>query len=438
VTAPALAWLALMLGGCHPVGIVPHTGDSEPGDTTVPDDSTPDDSGPEPHDTDTEHIPDAPEPADAIFSGEDLPVFTIVISVANADLLQAEYAGGEHNWVEASFRYLDRDYGPVGLRLKGENSFEYFRQKPSMKVDFNHVDPEGEFLELKGLTLNNMDNDYTMMHERLAYRAYREAGIPAYRANHALVYVQEVDEGGDVVSDRFYGLYTVLEDANKDFVQRWFEDGEGTLFEIWDSDFYDGYVPCPNAYGTAGCFQIEVGEDDRTRIQAVADAMESAGQTAYDSAAPYLAWESFISFWASESVIGQFDSYPYSNPGDDAHVYDDPTTGRLWFIPHGNDETFYYPDSDFTSVNGIVAQRCKAYAPCFEAYKERAWEVWDGAEAWGWLAYFDEVRAQIEPWVEADQNKPYSGEYVNYYQSAMRTFIASRQQAMQRWIGAHP
>jgi hypothetical protein len=48
------------------------------------------------------------------------------------------------------------------------------------------------------------------------------------------------------------------------------------------------------------------------------------------------------------------------------------------------------------------------------------------------------VRAQIEPWVEADQNKPYSGEYVTYYQSAMRTFIASRQQAMQRWIGAHP
>ncbi|MFH1467531.1 MAG: CotH kinase family protein [Pseudomonadota bacterium] len=431
-----LLWAGLL--ACHPIGIAIHpeddSGQHDTTDSPTPDDSEP----PEPVDTGTEHIPDAPEPSDAIFSGDQLPSFTIVVSVANADQLQAEYAGGEHEYVEATFQYHDRSYGPVGIRLKGENSFERFREKPSMKVDFNRFEPEGEFLGLKSLTLNNMDNDYTMMHERLAYRVYREAGVPAYRASHALVYVQEVDEGGAVVSDRFYGLYALLEDANKDFIQRWFEDGGGNLFEIWDSDFYDGYVPCPNAYGTAGCFQLEYGEDDRTRLQAVADALELEGQAGYDAAAPALDWDDFVSYWAAGAVVAQFDAYPYTNPGDDAHVYDDPTSGRLWFIPHGMDEAFYYPDSDITSANGIVGRRCKAYSPCFDAMKERTWEVWDAAEAWGWLALFDEVQDQIAPWVEADTNKPYSDEYVNYYQANMRTFISSRRNTLQRWVGAHP
>jgi hypothetical protein len=428
-----VALLALLASGCRPPGILgpPDTGpaDSDPGDSEPPDPR--DTAGPE-------TIPDVPDPADALFSGEELPSFTIVVTQAVAEQLQLEYAGGEHAWVEATFQHDGRSYGPVGLRLKGENSFETFREKPSMKVDFNHFVEDLEFLGLASLTLNNMDNDYSMMHERVAYRVFREAGIPAYRASHALVYVQEVDDHGAVVSDRFYGLYALLEGANKGMIGRWFADPDGNLFEVWDVDFYDVFVPCPNLYGTTGCFQLEYGEDDRTRIQAVADAMELSGEAAYDAAAAALDWEDYLSYWAAGAVISQFDAYPYTSPGDDCHVYDDPTSGRLWFVPHGNDETFYYPDSDVTSVNGILARICKAHSPCYTAWKERAWEVLDDAVAWGWLAWFDEVRAQIEPWVEADQNRPYPDEYVAYYQDDMRSFIARRESTLQRWIGPRP
>ena len=419
--------LLFLLCACRPPGI------GAPVDSG--DSASRDSEPPEPEDTQgPDTIPDAPDPSDALF-GEELPAFTIRISTANADLLDEEVAGGEHRYVEATFVYQDRSYGPVGLRLKGENSFESFRQKPSLKVDFDRFTEGLDLLGLKGVTLNNMDNDYSMLHERVAYRVYRELGIPAYRANHARLQVQELDPDGAVVSDRFYGLYTLLEDADRDFLERWFEDADGSLFEAWDVDFLDAYVPCPNLYGTAGCFQLEVGEDDRTRIQAVADAMELQGQAAIEAAEPVLDWDHFLRFWAAEALIAQFDAYPYTSPGDDCHVYDDPERGKLVHIPHGNDETFYYPDSDFTQVNGLLARRCKASETCWAAFEARVWESLDQTEAWGWLAWYDEVLAQVEPWIAADENRPYPDGYVHYYQEVMRGFIAGRAAGLQRWLG---
>jgi len=435
--SPARSAYLLALGmlavGCEPPGVIGAVVDS--GDSQVPD-TQPEDTAPDPVDTaGPDTIPDAPEPSAAIFDDDELPVFTIRISVENAAALQAEYSGGEHEWVEASFVYDEREYDPIAIRLKGENSFEDFRSKPSIKVDFNRYDETTEFLELEGITLNNMNDDYSMMHERVVYRTYREAGIPAYRSNHALLYVQELDGDGEVVSDRFYGLYALLENANKDMIRRWFDNEDGSLWEIWDVDFYDGYVPCPNAYGSAGCFQLEYGEEDREHIQAVANAMELSGQAALDAADPYFDWEAFVSYWAAGAVVGQYDSYPYASPGDDCHFYHEPDSDKLVFFPHGADETFYYPDNDPLSVNGILAQRCKAVDGCLQAMKERSWEIHDGAVEWGWLEYFDHVHDQIEPWVLEDTNHWYTDEYVVYYQDAMRDFMANRESALQSLIG---
>ncbi len=429
----ALALVGMVASACHPPGVISPPADDSGTDSEPPD---PDSDPPDVVDTaGPDTIPDAPDPSDRLFSDDEIPVFTIKISVDNANRLQAEYAGGSHEYVEASFTYDDREYASVGLRLKGENSFEAFRSKPSMKVDFNRYVEGQELRGLKSITLNNMNDDYSMMHERLAYRVYRELGVPSYRANHALVYVQEVNDEGGVLSDRFYGLYSLLEDANDDLIARWFDDNDGTLWEIWDSDFYDGYIPCPNNYGSAGCFQLEYGEENRDKLQAVADALEAPGEAAIEAADPHFDWEAWINYWAAGALVAQFDAYPFASPGDDCHVYHDPVSDKLVFMPHGADETFYYGESNFTSVNGIVAQRCKAADSCYSAFKARTWEALDTTVAWDWLAYFDQVRDQIEPWVLEDTNHWYGDEYVWYYQDYMRGFISDRETWIRTYAG---
>ena len=63
-------------------------------------------------------------------------------------------------------------YGPlaVGVRLKGGlGSFRPLAGKAAFKVKFNHSVAGQRFLGLKKLTLNNMVQDKSMIHETLAY-----------------------------------------------------------------------------------------------------------------------------------------------------------------------------------------------------------------------------------------------------------------------------
>ena len=105
-------------------------------------------------------------------------------------------------------------YGPldVGVRLKGNTSFRPLTGKAAFKISFPHAVPGQRFLGLKHLTLNNMVQDASMMHERLAYELFRAAGIAAPRTGYAYVRV----DGDD------YGLYLDVETPDELMLRRWF------------------------------------------------------------------------------------------------------------------------------------------------------------------------------------------------------------------------
>ena len=173
-------------------------------------------------------------------------------------------------------------------------------------------------------------------------------------------------------------------------------------------------------------FELEYGKDDRTNLQGLADALEGSGLSALQEAQDHLSLETFLGYWAVGIVVGQYDAYPYSNPGDDCHVYDDPESGVLHFVPHGMDEAFYYPSNDFMGVYGIVATRCKQVTECREALFERTDTVLTLTDEMQWLERFNAVRDLIQPYVEEDPRKPYSEYYIGYYQDAMEDFMSGR------------
>lgn len=357
---------------------------------------------------------------DEIFDDEDLAVFELEISEDGYQQMKRERKGGDHEWVEAAFIYEGVRYEPIGVRLKGENSFLPVDEKPSLKLKFDKY-VNLDFGGLDELTLNNMSNDYSMMHERVAYRMMREAGIPASRCSHS-----ELILNGDD-----YGTYAVLENVDKKMMKNWVDDpdGVGIMFEVWDVDFYDQYIPY---------FQLEFGEEDRTHLQGVADALEGSGQDSIDDASVYVDYDQFIWFYAVETIIGQYDSYPFASPGDDAHVYVDPNQDRLIWLPHGMDETFYDPSRDPTSVNGIIAKRCISVNACKKKWQAALWEAQAIAEAIDLHGYAQEVQAQVHPMVEDDPNRPYSMDYVDYYQDVMIDFIGDRPDALVNWAGERP
>ncbi len=351
-----------------------------------------------------EAIPAAGDLSERILGYDVMLELTLEVSPASAAALEV----APRTYVPATIVYDGRSYGPVGLRLKGQNSFQPFSQKPSLRINVDEYRSKARFFGLKDLTLNNMDNDFSMMHERLAYRVAREVGLPASRANHALL----------TVNGQFYGLYTNVETVKRVMIARHFANSAGPLYEGTDVDL----VP-----GTIERFEHESGPDDRAMLRGLADALTSPEpEQALFVAGFYANLDQFRRFWAMSSVVGQFDGFPYSNPGDDYFVYIDPDSNLVHFLPWGMDETFYSSSHDVKQVHSVLARQCSASPACFEDYANQVWDVLATTERIDLLAERDRVAAQIAPWVALDLRKPYSTAEVLTYQAGVRYFLLNR------------
>ena len=91
-----------------------------------------------------------------------------------------------------------------------------------MKVKFNTDDyPERKFFGLKKLLFHSMNNDYSLLRERLGYWIFREMGVMGPRSVHAIVKIN-----GEVS-----GLYALVEEVDGRFTRTNFENGEGNLYK---------------------------------------------------------------------------------------------------------------------------------------------------------------------------------------------------------------
>jgi len=359
-----------------------------------------------------ESVPAAGDLSERILGYDVMPEIALQVPPDSVAALLAD----PRTYVPATLVYDGRTYGPVGLRLKGQNSFEPFDQKPSFRVGVDEYNESAAFFGIKDLTLNNMHGDLSMMHERLAYRIARDAGIPASRCNHALV----------TVNGQFYGLYANVESVKRRMVKRWFTDDQGTLFEATDVDFVSTYIPR---------YELEFGDDDRSLLYGLANALtDPSADAAIAAAAGYVDLAEFKRFWAVLSVIAQFDSFPYSIPGDDYFVYADPTSDRLAFMPWGMDETFYSGQVDVTNVYSVLARRCKESAGCFQDYADQTWAVLAQIEQADIEAERTRVAAQIAPYVVLDTRKSYTTDEVLASQAALYWFFADRRTNLQAML----
>jgi hypothetical protein len=256
-----------------------------------------------------------------------------------------------------------------------------------------------------------------MMHERLAYRVFREAGVPSSRCNHARL----------SLNGEYYGLYANVENVDDIMIARWFEDPTGPLFEGHDIEFAPEYVPL---------FEHEDGPDDRTDIMGVAQALQLApASVAIAEADEHADIAQYRSFWAVSAAVGQFDGYPYH--WDDFHVYDDPVDGRLQFIPWGTDESFD-PTINLLWVNGLLSTTCGQVPDCINAWAFEVLDHVDLMEQMDILGSVDEVAAQIQPYVVADQRRPYGPLQIAAARDQMRTFIAERRETILEQFSPDP
>ncbi len=127
-------------------------------------------------------------------------------------------------------------------------------------MKFNHSVSGQRFLGLKKMTLNNMVQDPSMIHEVLAYSVFRAMGVPAPRTGYAFVRV----------NGAAYGVYLNVETLDDVSLPRLFPSTE---------HLYEGGYGADIGPGGAGAFEVDEGdEDERADLEAlIAAANEGSG-----------------------------------------------------------------------------------------------------------------------------------------------------------------
>jgi hypothetical protein len=135
--------------------------------------------------------------------------------------------GYEFAWAKARFECDGTTLNDIGLRLKGNSSYELpGTLKRPFKLDFSRFAKGQKFRGVSSVNLRNNAYDPSHVREALCYQFYRDAGVPAPRTAFALVYLTV--EG--LCDRRLLGLYTLVEDVDeKPFLKSNFVTTRGLL-----------------------------------------------------------------------------------------------------------------------------------------------------------------------------------------------------------------
>jgi len=275
-----------------------------------------------------------------IFALDEIPTFELSLSPDARAALQQR----PREWVRGGFTYKDERFDPVGVRLKGHRSLRKLGAKSSFKIQLDRFEKH-KLGKQTTLTLNNMVEDPSMMHEVLAYRLYRALGVAAPSAGFAEV----------VLDGEPQGLYAVIESVDRKFLKARFPNAEGPVYEgEWGCDVIPEDV--------AG-FDLDSGPKDRGELARLAQIAAGDAARLFGPDSP-LDVPAFLRFLAVEMYVGNFDGYRH---GHNYRLYFEPGRARWYFIPWGLDRTFVKNLSIFDS-HGYLARRCFADARCRADY----------------------------------------------------------------------
>lgn len=331
------------------------------------------------------------DPTDGIFQHERITEVHITVPAASWAALEV----APRTQVPASLAFQGAYFPEVGVRLKGRaGSRRSLDEKCAWKADLNDYVPGQGLRGLNSLTFNNMVQDPSYVHEFLAYTIFRAVGLPAPRVGWTRLFV----------NDDYFGLYLFLESIDDEFLERWYIDPTGHLFEgAYGTDFESDEV---------WQFEYDEGpdENDRSDLLEVAYVLDGPPTNgAIQELRQHVDLDQFLLYMAVEALILHWDGYTTSN---NYRVYHDPATDLFQIIPWGTDQTFVDYWFDPYEGNGRLFQFCMANSLCRRQYGESLRQVADAVDALDLVPIVDELEELLYPDIVADPRRERSLSYI--------------------------
>lgn len=331
----------------------------------------------------------------------------LTVPQASMDYLNShtsgDYPGSHGEYQPASMTFTTTSPGgvttpsmQVGIRLKGGwgSGNRNMDGKPAFKVKINYSVKGQKLYGLKKLTLNNMVQDRSMLHETIGYRLFRAVGVPASRTGYVRVYVNGVD----------HGLHLNLETYDSVSLDKRFISTK----HLYEGAYWQDIIP-----GQAEAMQVDEGDPtDKTDISTLANinninpGVASQVSTWFTEVQKYADMREILHEWAVERYLADWDGYSYQIKNN-YYVHFD-AQGIASILPSGIDQTSTGGLS-FLEANSVGQMfiNCMASIPCKSYYLGAVNKVRATAEALNLGKMIDEVSAAIDSNVQSDPRREY-------------------------------
>lgn len=331
-----------------------------------------------------------------LFEEKAIPDIRIEVPEEGVEVLRSyrwQWGGNEQarTNVLATVREGTSVYTNVAIHLKGAaGSFRPFDDRPALTLHFGKNGSPQRFHELEKLHLNNSVQDATYISEILARDVCVAAGLPVPRASHCLV----------TLNGRRLGVYVLVEGWTKQFLKRHFGNSKGTL--------YDGGF----ARDIDRELIINSGEEaqDMSSLTSLLAATRIADPRQRMARLEKLIdVDRFVTLAAMEVLLAHWDGYCIGH--NNYRIYQNRSSGRLVFLPHGMDQLFgvYRSTPEFSITPRFKGKVAEALLNTHEgrtAYLQRLGTLYTNHFLGGRLSRrVDEIAGKLAPILQSDQRR---------------------------------
>lgn len=319
-------------------------------------------------------------------------------------------------YLRANMAYEDGQFrdsiANIGFRLRGNTS--RFAQKKSFKISFNTFVSGRKYQGVKKLNLNGQHNDPTMIREKLYYDLWNKTNTINRRTTFARLFV----------NGNYMGLYTGLEEMDKDWLDRVYGENDGNLFKCTypapmhflgsNPELYKAVQSSASTGGRAYALETNEAEDDYQRFAQLVQTLNLQDDATFlTQIHSIFNVDQMLKAFAMDVASGNWDGYAYNK--NNFFLYQNPVSQQFDYIAYDTDNTF---GVDWLGKNWST-RNCLTWAHTTESrpmihrllavpsFRNRFYVLLDSLTRTSFapdsvFPHIDSLKARILPYVAAD------------------------------------
>ncbi len=242
--------------------------------------------------------------------------------------------GFEFEYVHGDVEIDGKSFKDAGIRYKGNSSYASSQNslKRPFKFDFDRYVKDGQLFGQTTLNFSNNFADSSQIREALSYDIFRQLNVPYARTAFVKLFLTIPGK----YDKQYIGLYTMVEQVDRNFLQRHFGNDSGLLVKPEGSNglpyLGDDWAAYKDRYDPKSGHKGVEGEKAKKQMIAFVKFFNQVeGAEFKKGIESYLDVDEFLRFLAGNAALSNLDSF--LSMGHNFYLYLNPATSKINFIP---------------------------------------------------------------------------------------------------------